>query len=330
MIFVGKAPYRVSLLGGGSDLDWFVKEKGFGICFGFALKEYSYSVLNILPKNARNGMIDYSTREIYDDINDIAHPLIREVLKDLKISQYIELKTFGFASGGSGLGGSSSFLLSLLSAISKGFKFNLSDKEIVEKACAIELLKLNKLIGKQDQYLCGNGGFNSFSFFADEKVKRNDISDAKLKTLSRLVDNFYLIPTNKTRNSNLILSEVKKEHGVLEKIQEIRSIAINFLNSNDQRDYKIEELFHESIRKSWNLKKSLSSVMSPILNDQYKTIDNLIPNNWIRLIGAGNGGYFLISSKLKEESIKNIFDQNGVKGIFKADISSEGVTSLEL
>ena len=71
MIFVGKAPYRVSLLGGGSDLDWFVKEKGFGICFGFALKEYSYSVLNILPKNARNGMIDYSTREIYDDINHL-------------------------------------------------------------------------------------------------------------------------------------------------------------------------------------------------------------------------------------------------------------------
>ena len=43
-------------------------------------------------------------------INDIVHPIVREVLKELSISQYIELKTFGFASGGSGLGGSASFL----------------------------------------------------------------------------------------------------------------------------------------------------------------------------------------------------------------------------
>ena len=34
MIFIGKSPYRVSLLGGGSDLDWFVKENGFGIVRG--------------------------------------------------------------------------------------------------------------------------------------------------------------------------------------------------------------------------------------------------------------------------------------------------------
>ena len=60
------------------------------------------------------------------------------------------------------------------------------------------------------------------------------------------------------------------------------------------------------------------------------SIDNLIPNNWIRLIGAGSGGYFLISSKLNEESIESIFDQNALKGIFKANISGEGVTSLEL
>ena len=39
------------------------------------------------------------------------------------------------------------------------------------------------------------------------------------------------------------------------------------------------------------------------LKEQYKLIDKLIPNNWIRLIGAGNGGYFLISSKIR--GIKN-------------------------
>ena len=45
MIFVGKSPYRVSLLGGGSDLDWFVKKENFGVCLGYSLDKYSYSIL---------------------------------------------------------------------------------------------------------------------------------------------------------------------------------------------------------------------------------------------------------------------------------------------
>ena len=68
MIFIGKAPYRVSLLGGSSDLDWFVRENGYGICLGFALNQYSYSVLNVLPKNAKRGILDYSTFVKYTQV----------------------------------------------------------------------------------------------------------------------------------------------------------------------------------------------------------------------------------------------------------------------
>ena len=49
MIYIGKSPYRVSLLGGGSDLDWFVKDQKFGVCLGYSLDKYSYSVINVLP-----------------------------------------------------------------------------------------------------------------------------------------------------------------------------------------------------------------------------------------------------------------------------------------
>ena len=107
MIFVGKAPYRISLLGGGSDLDWFVKDNSYGTCFGYSLEKFSYSVINVLPSEASKGILEYSTREDYYSINEIVHPIVREVLADLKIPRFIELKTFGFASGGSGLGGSS-------------------------------------------------------------------------------------------------------------------------------------------------------------------------------------------------------------------------------
>ena len=58
MIFIGKAPYRVSLLGGSSDLDWFVKKEKFGICLGYSLDRYSYSVLNVLPSLSKNGILE--------------------------------------------------------------------------------------------------------------------------------------------------------------------------------------------------------------------------------------------------------------------------------
>ena len=330
MIFIGKAPYRVSLLGGSSDLDWFVRENGYGICLGFALNQYSYSVLNVLPSNAKRGILDYSTREIYSSINDIVHPIVREVLKDLKISKYIELKTFGFASGGSGLGGSASFVLSLIASLTNAFQIKLTNEEIIEKAFSLEINNLKKPIGKQDQYLCASSGFNSFTFFDNNQVKTNKFSIEKLNTLKRLVKDFYLIPTNKNRNTEKVLTELKNDGKATEKILEIRSIASSFLSFNDKREYKIEEIFHDSIRESWNIKKTLSEVMTLELIEQYEVINNLIPNNWIRLIGAGRGGYFLVSSKIREAEILALGDLKGIKGIFKAHISSEGLSSFNL
>lgn len=331
MIHIGKAPYRVSLLGGGSDLDWFVKSEGYGVCLGYSLDQYSYSVLNVLPSFANKGILEYSNREEYRNINEIVHPIVREVLTYLNIPNFIELKTFGFASGGSGLGGSASFLISLILSLSNAFKLNLSKEQIIEEACFIEINKLNKPIGKQDQYLCAYEGFNSFTFYDNnDSVKKNYISNLKKKTLERLSANFYLIPTNKIRNSHTVLKNIKKDNQSLEKIIEIRRIANQFIDFEDERDYKIEELFNFSVKESWLIKKSMSQVLSDQLEAHYEAINKIIPNNWIRLIGAGDGGYFLISSKIEEDEIIQLSNQNEIKGIFKANPSNEGLSTINL
>ena len=71
MIYIGKSPDRVSLLGGGSDLDWFVRQEKFGVCLGYSLDKYSYSVLNVLPSIAKKGILEYSTREEYKNSYEI-------------------------------------------------------------------------------------------------------------------------------------------------------------------------------------------------------------------------------------------------------------------
>lgn len=330
MIFVGKAPYRISLLGGGSDLNWFVKSKGYGLCLGYPLNKFSYSILNKLPKDSSKGIIDYSAREIYTSVEDIVHPIIRETLKEMSLNSFIELKSIGFASGGSGLGGSSSFLLSLLSAISCAFDLNLSNDEIIRKSCQIEINNLNKPIGKQDQFLCAKKGINSYTFKSDDSVIKNKISDSKNSMITRLIKNFYLVPTDKVRHSNKVLRAIQSDVSSSEKILEIRNIAEHFINCEDLRDYIIEEKFHSSVKESWEIKKTLSDVMNNDLIDQFNSINSLIPNNWIRLIGAGSGGYFLISSKLSYEEMLDVSHNKSIKGIFKAEISDDGLTSIKI
>ena len=61
MIYIGKSPYRVSLLGGSSDLNWFLNQKNYGVCLGYSLNQYSYSVLNILPSYSKKGISSNSS-----------------------------------------------------------------------------------------------------------------------------------------------------------------------------------------------------------------------------------------------------------------------------
>ena len=69
MIIISRCPYRISLLGGSSDLDWFVKKEEFGTCLGYSLDKYSYSVLNVLPSFSNKGILEYSNREEYKNLN---------------------------------------------------------------------------------------------------------------------------------------------------------------------------------------------------------------------------------------------------------------------
>ena len=78
MISIGRAPYRISLLGGGSDLDWFIEKEIEGFAIGYSLNRYNYSIINFLDDSAGSGILNYSSREVFENIEDIVHPLINK------------------------------------------------------------------------------------------------------------------------------------------------------------------------------------------------------------------------------------------------------------
>ena len=90
MIYIGKSPYRVSLLGGGSDLDWFVKRYGRGMSIGFSISAYSTLFLKSRNLGSR-GILNYSSREEYRDVESISHPIIRSCLERFNIKKKLEI-----------------------------------------------------------------------------------------------------------------------------------------------------------------------------------------------------------------------------------------------
>ena len=81
-------------------------------------------------------------------------------------------------------------------------------------------------------------------------------------------NDFYLIPTNKRRNSESVLKNFKNDKDSLDQILEIREIAHRFIKSKDERDFKIEELFNYSVKESWLIKKSMNKVMNELEQDE--------------------------------------------------------------
>ena len=86
MIIISRCPYRVSLLGGSSDLDWFVNQYGHGLSLGFSIKLYSRVIVSYKESNER-GILNYSSREEYKNIESISHPIIRSCLKRLNVQK---------------------------------------------------------------------------------------------------------------------------------------------------------------------------------------------------------------------------------------------------
>jgi D-glycero-alpha-D-manno-heptose-7-phosphate kinase len=116
--------------------------------------------------------LKYSKIEQVKDINEIQHPIIREALKMLKFEPQVEITTLADIPAGTGLGSSGSFTTALLKALYTFLGRNLSQRELSELACHIEIDLLREPIGKQDQYISTIGGLTCFTFH-----KKNESED---------------------------------------------------------------------------------------------------------------------------------------------------------
>src|SRR5262249_57965767 len=115
---------------------------------------------------------NYSKKEIVSRVEDLEHELVREAMQMTGVTNGVEITTLADipSAGGSGLGSSSAVTVGLLHALFAYQGHQVSAQELAERACAIEIERCGKPIGKQDQYIAALGAIPDMPFYPGDEV----------------------------------------------------------------------------------------------------------------------------------------------------------------
>ena len=288
MIIV-QTPLRVSLFGGGTEFSSFFLAEG-GCVLSSAIDKYIF--VTIKKRFDDNLRVGYTRTEMVDHVSEIEHELIREALCTAGIGRGVEITTMGdIPARGSGLGSSSTVTVGALHAM-YAFKGELVTAEcLARQACEIEIDRLGKPIGIQDQYIAAYGGLRLMEFTPSGEVLHQKIEltpDQK----RRLNENLLLFYTGVTRRSDTILSEqknnIKDRSSVLREMKRMAYIARDQIQTGNVD--AIGELLHEN----WQLKKQLASKISNGgIDEMYSTAIRAGALGG-KITGAGGGGFLIL------------------------------------
>ena len=290
-MIVTKAPLRISLAGGGSDLPSFYKTNE-GQVFSFAINKYVYIACHELFSGGIR--LSYSRTENVKLVSDIEHPLIRESLTHLNFQKSIEIGSFADVPGtGTGLGSSSALTVALLAAISEFSNKTFNSKSLAESASIVEIEKCKEPIGKQDQYASAYGGINQFIFHKNDSVTVMDYySTSTSNFLEQSIMLFYL---GTGRDSSAILTHqnnaMQRGSTEIESVKSIRDRVPELIDSVLKQDVGAMAAV---IRESWDDKKKLHAHISNSSIDS--AISSALSSGAIaaKVVGAGGGGFLMV------------------------------------
>ena len=299
-MIISKTPFRISLIGGGTDFPKYYN-KYPGLVIGGTIDKYCYVTARFLPD-----VFDYKHRivwsknEVVKNNNQIIHPLVRAVFKNFKIKKGLEIHYQGDLQKNSGLGTSSSFLVGLINSLKYLYGKKITKFDLAKTAINIEQNIMNEKCGSQDQIWAAYGGFNSIDFRNKSfKVNNLNINSSQLTKLSK---NLFLIYTGINKFSHTIekdkISNFKTNIKHLSDIYDLaKDFKNNLLKNNENYDF-----IGSALNEYWNIKKSLSiKVSSNNINEIYNEAINAGASGG-KIIGSGGGGFLLVYCKKKYHS----------------------------
>ena len=290
-MILSRAPARITLGGGGTDLKSYYAKYG-GFLIAGAIDKYCTILAN--RRFYDSIRLSYSQMEIRDSVDDIEHRIFRVALELVGIHKGIELHSTADIPASCGLGTSSSFTVALLNALHAYNKDFITQKQLAEEACHIEIELLGEPIGKQDQYMAAFGGLTCLTFDqnGDVLVEALRISS---EALDQLESNILLFFTGKERSASEILSEQDEkckqdDQEMTRNLHQIKEIG---LETRRYLERGQTNMLGELLHVHWETKKKRSRKMSDPFVDECYEVARKNGAAGGKLIGAGGGGFFM-------------------------------------
>jgi D-glycero-alpha-D-manno-heptose-7-phosphate kinase len=324
-VIFSRAPLRVSLGGGGTDLPSYYCDHG-GFLVSGAIDKYVYLLTHtVFQKRYR---MKYSETEEVDDPRAIKHPILRESILRHWSGSPLEIASVADVPAGTGMGSSGAYTVAVLKALAMARRISITPGDLAERACEIEIDILKEPVGKQDQYVSAHGGICAYTFEADGRVLVEPL-ELNDQTLRKLRNNFLLFYTGEARSaSNILAHQVHQTERSdaemvenLHRTKEIGHESRRLLESGDVEAYA--ELMHEH----WENKRRRSPGMA---NERIDTLYTLARRSGAlggKLVGAGGGGFLLVYAQRPEDT-RQAMAAGGAQELF-FDFEFQGCVATE-
>ncbi len=301
MIYRSKAPLRIGLAGGGTDVAPYSDIYG-GAILNATISMYAYA--NIEPRN--DGKIVLNSIDKGDEIVlesalnlpvdgklDLLKGIYNRVAKDFTHKPLsFTLSTYVDAPPGSGLGTSSTLVVTILGAFSEWLRLPLGEYDLAHLAYEIERNDLKMAGGKQDQYAATFGGVNFMEFFDDDKVIVNPLR-IRSKYLNEMAHNIVLYYTETSRLSSKIIEAqsrnvISKNQKSIEAMHQLKKQAILMKEAILKGEL---EKIGEILDFGWEFKKQMADgITNPMIDEIYEAAKANGASGG-KISGAGGGGF---------------------------------------
>jgi D-glycero-alpha-D-manno-heptose-7-phosphate kinase len=280
---VVRAPLRVALGGGGTDLPSYFREHG-GLVVSTAIDRYVH--MTVSPRFARRFVLKHLEWEEVDHPREVRHPILRAALEHHWNGGAIELASVGDAPPGTGLGSSGAYSVCVLAALAALSGRTLERGELAEAACRLEIELVGRSIGKQDQYAAAFGGVRAYEFRPDGDVDVRELQLAE-RTRAALRDEFLLFFTGTARSASEILGAGQVEEA-LHRLKQLAGESCAALEAGDLD--ALAELMHEH----WEAKRRRApGTVTPDM-DALRERALAAGARGVISLGAGGGGFLLV------------------------------------
>lgn len=325
-MILARAPLRISLGGGGTDLPSYYSQYG-GFILSAAINKYVYIYVN-RPAADSLLRVKYSRYEQVSSVDEIQHDLVRPALKLLSLNGSLEIVSMADVPDGTGLGSSGSYLVALLTALFELKREKVATHDLAELAVHIEMELAGHPVGKHDHYLASFGGITCLEIEHDGKVRVNPLK-ISVTDSEELRSSTLLFFTGLQRSSREILQAQKDDTGRAD------PIVVDSLHRTKELGYRIKEVLEEGnlekfgllLDEHWQNKKRRSDRITDRQVDRWYALAREQGALGGKLIGAGGGGFLMLyCSRSAKATVRQVLSAEGLREMpFDFDIEGAKV-----